>query len=80
MNNNDKEDKWISIEDKLPEKNNEVLITDGYSVWGGFSREYSQNEEGWCWFDNSEEGYFNTDEITHWMPLPEPPKGENNES
>ena len=64
---------WISVEDKLPELNKEVLVawTDG--VIGFASRIKSEcKEERWNWdiaalFDET---------ITHWQPLPEPPKPE----
>lgn len=58
---------WIPISERLPEVNQQVLIFDDcFNVrcgdWLGdkFEDEY---------------GYHATD-VTHWMPLPEPPKGE----
>jgi len=61
--------KWISVEDRLPEGNGDVLATDGYYVdlcmyhqsppWG-FVPETCDHE------------YFK--KVTHWMYLPEPPK------
>lgn len=31
------------------------------------------NSFGWCGFDQ-EHGYYIDDSVTHWMPIPEPPK------
>lgn len=31
------------------------------------------------WFDHSSNKYLEEDELTHWMPLPEPPKEEKEE-
>ena len=61
---------WISVDDRLPESGKEsVLIA---LRWG-------EVDIGWCedgrwrseFVNEYEEG-----EVTHWMPLPEPPKGE----
>ena len=76
---------WISINDRLPELNQDVLV---YAVGkiDGFIGDHvvekckrfiqrilpsSPGEEIW----SSPYQYFHTDyEITHWMPLPEPPE------
>ncbi|HAN7686310.1 TPA: DUF551 domain-containing protein [Escherichia coli] len=62
-------DGWISCSDRMPKGYADVLVTDGEHV------EVK-------WWDES--GYWNSwaelnsdifaDEITHWMPLPEPPQ------
>ena len=61
---------WISVDDRLPENGKEgVLIA---LRWG-------EVDIGWCedgrwrseFVNEYEEG-----EVTHWMPLPVPPKGE----
>ena len=61
--------RWIPCSEKLPEKHVEVLAYSPYwgkivvAMWGG---------EFWLeqWTDDDLE----KSEITHWMPLPEPPK------
>ena len=63
---------WISVEDRLPEDDSDVLA---YSGIGEESRIYLACYSNGVWFDC----VFNapaTDTTTHWMPLPEPPKGE----
>jgi hypothetical protein len=68
---------WISIKDRLPEQNQNVLIIDIHKRMA--TAIYSKEKE--CW----DPGYFDCwdtdhccgrelDETTHWMPLPEPPK------
>lgn len=64
---------WISVEDKLPNKDQDVLIYKGNHIGDMmYVYTYSGNNE---WED--EYGYWSrTDDegITHWMPLPAPPK------
>lgn len=57
---------WISVKDRLPEENKRVLFVDKESwittgFFTGMAFEYSHGEEIGL-------------ELTHWMPLPEPPK------
>ena len=61
---------WISVKNVLPESGKEgVLIA---LLWG-------EVDIGWC-----EDGRWRSEfvneyedgEVTHWMPLPKPPKGE----
>ena len=53
---------WISVKDRLPEPWVEVLVYRGED-WTVVSCEVDTNGK-WLHFFN----------ITHWMPLPEPPK------
>ena len=73
----DKRTKWISVEERLPEYKTAVL---GYGLryrnypdtdpFPAVHVVYSRGEdEGWFTFWNNE--YV---AVTHWMPLPEPPK------
>ena len=66
----DETSKWISVKDRLPENGAVVL---GYMV----SRDYRTIK----WKNNTHrwEGIlidYEKDFVTHWIPLPEPPKGE----
>lgn len=64
------EQKWIPVTERLPERNAEVLVCDTredyVSIW--------EHIGDGLWFGN--EVIWATEDITHWMPLPEPPKGE----
>ena len=63
---------WISVDDRLPEDDSDVLA---YSRNGEEGRIYPANYAKGVWFDC----IFTTpatDTTTHWMPLPLPPKGE----
>ena len=74
--------KWISVKDDLPDyiydkdySENVLGFCDG--SMGVFARCYE--EEGWLWGScyGDIEGEPQTDDdyqVTHWMPLPEPPK------
>jgi hypothetical protein len=56
---------WISVKDRLPENSGLVNIVKKGVVSAGFC------EGGWWWDINGRSG-----EVTHWQPLPEPPKPE----
>lgn len=81
--------KWISVKDKLPKTNGAYLCVCDCFVGSYISvvkfaanlekiDEYDfdgKRRSGWYGYDG-EWGYFEKDNITHWMPLPELPKGE----
>ena len=54
---------WVSVKDKLPEKKCECLI----AINSGWRALDFWEGDGWAVSDENE--------ITHWMLLPEPPKG-----
>ena len=63
---------WISVKDRLPEDDSDVIA---YLRTGEEGRISAANYAKGVWFDC----IFNkrvTESTTHWMPLPEPPKGE----
>ena len=64
---------WISVQDRLPEDAggavDAVLVTDGFLVHMAYF-----NHGTWYFCESGEmkeEMFYN---VTHWMPLPEPPK------
>ena len=61
--------KWISVKDELPTENDDYLV---YLLNGHLCIGYWLAEDFWS------KGYYtNRLEVTHWQPLPEPPKEEN---
>ena len=80
--------KWISVKDKLPEI---VSIHKGYRSTVKKSIRVlcvcvqksgkTMVKEGYCeWYNDYQEPRWQIpgtiDDVTHWMPLPQPPKGE----
>ena len=61
-----KQSGWISVEDRLPEREGTYLVYTykGAIKFGDFRCYYAKN-------DNPQFDYY----VTHWMPLPEAPKG-----
>lgn len=58
---------WISVQNELPEKLTRVIIFDN----GGFGAVTGRlGSSGW-YLEGSLDFHAN---ITHWMPLPEPPE------
>ena len=51
---------WIPVSKQLPEDGVRVLVYDGVLV---YDADYSYDYGAWEWGA----------EVTHWMPLPEPP-------
>lgn len=70
-----KQSEWISVEDRLPDKGQEVLAYRG-DYNGDMMNTYTYlGRKNW----EDDYGYRGSTEhegITHWMPLPVPPKGE----
>jgi hypothetical protein len=52
----------------LPDTSSEVIITNGEFILGGY---------GWYgdYFSNDYDDNISLTAVTHWMPLPAPPKG-----
>lgn len=75
---------WISVKDRLPEKYIDVLVLVQYPKVNGYTGHYvviawkSTDDDSW----DSDNNNFNNDPegvVTHWMPLPEKPKEENDD-
>ncbi|WP_313528763.1 DUF551 domain-containing protein [Anaerotignum sp.] len=63
----DEEEKVEMLSCKLPDDEEEIIVTDGKNVW----EDTFLRDVGECYLDS---GYEFITGVTHWMPLPEPPK------
>ena len=59
--------RWISVNERLPEVGRDVLVYVGNGVCKV------------CWMEDrgdwhTSTRFFGKEDVTHWMPLPEPPK------
>jgi hypothetical protein len=61
---------WISVSDRLPERNEPVCVAVGGRVTVGT---YSPMMDDWWALIVPTSGVVPTDRVTHWMPLPGPP-------
>jgi hypothetical protein len=66
---------WISVKDKLPSEGEDVLVWDGNYGLDNLSASYEiaayrsfKNESHFI------SGPYSLQNISHWMPLPSPPK------
>lgn len=75
---------WISVEDRLPETEDMFIVYPSTKYFGIFAdfwphsdfKEHKKNT-----FENqSDDGVVFQNYATHWMPLPEPPKEQDNEN
>lgn len=75
--------RWIPVEERLPEKHSEYIVCacdEGEPIderiWGDtvvVCADYYDG--GFTWYEGNTE-YDISDIVTHWMPLPQPPKEE----
>lgn len=63
---------WLSVKDRLPDKDCLALVSDGQHVT---IADWTQANG---WMTSREDGAFGitNDTISHWMPLPAPPTQE----
>ena len=66
---------WISVEDRLPEPEKDVIILDK-SKRIDIDCLSNDGEGGYFWWKSCYTIWCDDDEITHWMPIPELPKEE----
>jgi len=60
---------WISVEERLPEENEQVLMCAINFV----GEAYINYDEKWMRFGFEIEDFLQAT-VTHWMPMPEPPE------
>ena len=62
---------WISVNDRLPEEKVDCIVH--------YKHAYCDNDDYWaigiCFYDGEKFQIDWSYKVTHWMPLPKPPKG-----
>ena len=64
---------WISVKDRLPENGRYVVCIAKRNPFSRFMPMVARIEKN-GWANPITEQYIS--EVTHWMPIPQPPKGE----
>ena len=63
---------WISVDEMLPEEKVNCIVH--------YKHAYCDNDDFWaigmCFYDGNKFQLYWSYKVTHWMPLPEPPKKE----
>ena len=63
---------WISVGDRLPEEKVNCFVN--------YQHAYCYNDDYWaigiCFYDGEKFQLNPAYKVTHWMPIPRPPKGE----
>lgn len=69
--------KWISVEEKMPELKENILFLVGDIIFLGWLAEFLHGL-GFMSDDNNSDKVtsFLVENVTHWMPIPELPKEE----
>lgn len=65
-------DRWISTKDRLPDVGQPVLIY--YPCWDGTEVQAARLEYDKLFFEICGEFNASVNKVTHWQPLPVPPK------
>ena len=62
---------WISVDERLPEEKVNCIVH--------YKHAYCDNDDYWeigiCFYDGEKFRMDLSYKVTHWMPLPKPPKG-----
>lgn len=63
---------WVSVKERLPQEKVDCIVH--------YKHAYCDNDDYWaigmCFYDGEKFQINPAYKVTHWMPLPEPPKGE----
>lgn len=63
---------WVSVDDRLPEEKVNCIVH--------YKHAYCDNDDYWatgiCFYDGEKFQIGLAYKVTHWMPMPQPPKGE----
>ena len=65
---------WIDARRKLPTSAHSVLVFNKFSDFVEIASYFEEERRWMCWGDDPKNKN-SQGVVTHWMPLPEPPKG-----
>lgn len=77
MSGSEKPNKWIPISERLPKEDKTVIASTKDFVYpqAKYTKKY-----GWAWaYDYGSDYWEDLEDVTAWMPLPKPYKGESEE-
>ena len=64
--------KWVSVKERLPQEKVDCIVH--------YKHAYCDNDDYWaigmCFYDGEKFQLGPAYKVTHWMPMPHPPKGE----
>jgi hypothetical protein len=69
-------EEWISVEDRLPEQDERVIVSMRFDNHGWRECVVAHIWEDGEWYNQTGDQIEECVMVTHWMPLPPPPKSE----
>jgi Protein of unknown function (DUF551) len=68
-------DNWIKCSERMPEERELIIFSiKKYGVMHGFEVHVGRYEESPSWFLDEDESVYPPHIVTHWQPLPAPPR------
>jgi hypothetical protein len=65
--------RWIPVSERLPEEDEDVLVMTAEGKFASGGMHVASLDEDGVWYPSHGDGWEFPD-VTHWMPLPEPPE------
>lgn len=63
---------WIDVKERLPENKTNTIATNGKETYLVYYHQIPESKRDDAWYIPYSDLYL--EKVTHWMPLPEPPK------
>lgn len=67
---------WIPVTERLPEIDTEVLVCDIHAEFIEVYKFVKDDFDEYYWRSEWGKNFLRFNDVTHWIPLPEPPKEE----
>lgn len=63
--------RWVAVTEQMPKEGEPILASNGKRVYYDITLQYK--DQFWIHFFGYDNDSWQANDVTHWMPLPEPP-------